>query len=788
MIHQKLRALSHGYQHSRNSLVRTNRLLTVFQGWQIVLVSHFAAFVLMFQNAFKPMSNTQRPLLHLLCLLLPAVCAANPASQAADAPIVTEAMRQEALKPTWVGDTDTLPPFPKPEPAKAFAELGQKIHQPDGSILRTPQEDWEGARKRMADDPYWTNWVQKKRNTIDNWMQRHHDRVQWRAGWWHDFVNPKDGAILVWTEEIPGEDVQVFRTLKGDEVELTPKLIASWVGQFRLKHTKNMAEAARLYRLTKEQRYLDWVVEQLDFYADNYEQWPLSWARKHPARLGIHCLDDAQLLCNMIEAARLVFDDVPAQKRQGWHKKLFAPQAEMLGESYHVIHNIAAWMRSAQAQVALLYDDEALWQSAVEAPYGLRDQLQRGITSDYFWYEQSMAYNSYVATAVLPTIVFAGLVGRGDDLIDEAAMVQNLLLSPLVIRFPDANRLPSPADTPGGAPRVPVSTLAAAARVIPTNIGVERAHLQPDWPTLIDPITQTPASQQPAGEQSSHSEQTAQSSLVEAPPVTSLNMESTRFAQLKQGPWQVFFHYGQVFRSHSQAEALNWSASFEETDVSHDPGTTGYGSKMTYGYFTRGLNHNVPLSGGEGQQNWNPGELLHFEPGDAQTPATATAKQQSYRDGIAAQRTLRIEGNTLIDETTLTRTAPGKPNSQWPAQRPDALPGLAFHIQGQPQLPDGFRPEPDFATDRAEAFSFWEDVRSVPLSGEVSIPIHFADGRVLNLEFICDQPLRLYQGSSPDHPPYCRSGFYLERETPLQVGEQLTFTTRLSPAENVPEE
>ena len=52
-------------------------------------------------------------------------------------------------------------------------------------------------------------------------------------------------------------------------------------------------------------------------------------------------------------------------------------------------------------------------------------------------------------------------------------------------------------------------------------------------------------------------------------------------AVLKFGKWQVFLHYGQPpIKSHLQAEVLNYSAYFCNADITHDPGTVGYGSPL----------------------------------------------------------------------------------------------------------------------------------------------------------------------------------------------------------------
>ncbi|MDR1282175.1 MAG: alginate lyase family protein, partial [Opitutaceae bacterium] len=204
-----------------------------------------------------------------------------------------------------------------------------------------------------------------------------------------------------------------------------------------------MVESANLWRLTRDPRYAEWTCAQLDFYADNYPRWPLR--KNGTARLGCQSLEDATWLAPLVDSARLVFDYAGETRRQAWFDKLLEPQAELLGKSHHYIHNISTWHRASAAQVALLYKDEALWTRAVDGPYGVREQIRRGVTSDYIWYEQAMGYNGYITVAMRPLLTLAGLTGKGERLRDEAAIVQNLLLAPAALRFPDGT-IPNPAD------------------------------------------------------------------------------------------------------------------------------------------------------------------------------------------------------------------------------------------------------------------------------------------------------------------------------------------------------
>ncbi len=233
-------------------------------------------------------------------------------------------------------------------------------------------------------------------------------------------------------------------------------------------------------------------------------------------------------------------------------------------------------------QVALVFAEPEMWRQALDGEYGLRQQIARRITSDYLWYEQSFGYNSYVVRAVLNLFTTAGLYGRTGELAAEMGIAENLMLSPIYLRFPDG-RAPNPADNASPPLRVPDrSTLAAAYRVFPTTLGLEAAAGTHSWDTLLDPALASavvrPA--KPAARTSRQAEGLPAGDGNALPPVVSRNLESSRMAVLKSGGWQVFFHYGQLTRSHAQAEPLNFAAFFRNADITHDPGTVGYGSPL----------------------------------------------------------------------------------------------------------------------------------------------------------------------------------------------------------------
>ena len=189
----------------------------------------------------------------------------------------------------------------------AFSEM--KVYSAEGRPWRNAEEDWDAAKQRVATNPSWQNWLTKEKAAVDAWIAKRSDRVSWICGWHHDFVSPKDAAYLTWTPEIPGEEVSFFHSPSDPHVEITPKLMAAWVYEFRIQHAEMMLRSARLYHLTGEKKYAEWSASQLDFYAEHYMEWTPQ-RKDQGARLYWQSLDVATSGFLYINTVRLIEDAI----------------------------------------------------------------------------------------------------------------------------------------------------------------------------------------------------------------------------------------------------------------------------------------------------------------------------------------------------------------------------------------------------------------------------------------------------------------------------------------------
>lgn len=652
-----------------------------------------------------------------------------------------------ALDRQTTPDLDLGMKFPKINPEKSFAEL--KVYDKNGHPWRQPMENWDNAKILISKDKGWISWYKTEREKTDQWMSGYKDRLEWVAGWWHDFVSPFDGTPLEWKAEMPGENNVVLRDKSGREIEVTEKLTAAWIYKFRTMNFEMIQNAARLYKLTNEKKYAEWACRQIDFYADSYLKWPLS-SRKDGARMFWATLDEGVALAKVADSIRLMGEFISSDRRESWRKTYFNPISKTLlhGENcfysewvYKYPNNMALWQCSAVAQIALASNDKELLKEAMDGPGGFRNQIEGGITSDYLENTQSPGYNNYYARAALGTFMMAGLLGRSNELDREMCIIQNILLSPIFIRWPD-DKIPALSDTMGRFSAFEKFEL--FKRIYPNMSKFGSENDQYTWDELLDPQLEISESKTP---------------LV-LPKVSSWLMESSRIAVLRKGDWQVLVQFGQLTRFHAQEEALQFMAYNGATDITSDPGTVQYGSKLHKGYFQRGLNHNVPLINGEGMSPiLQYGNLVSFRSDQIEVSLP------EFRPDASANRKISIVNNSMVDELSVSLKGDQPKNI-----------GMMLHLQGHVKLNNNFTPDDAFMSPpRTAPFKYLKDPSLADCVDSASWTVEYPNDKSMTVTIAVPGKFKVWHAFSPDTSPSAqRECFYVEKN-----GTAASFTTTI---------
>lgn len=626
-----------------------------------------------------------------------------------------------AFEPMAAGEyeAEAEPDLPGNDQIKAaFAEL--KAGEGGYTPARAAREYWDAARRHVARAPHWAAWLQQRTDWLNTWMALPRESADWVAGWVHDYIDPNTGVLLHWTPDRP-----IPPNEPGSE-----KLRAAWIAHNRIYNIDRVLDAARLFRLTGNTRYLDWAVSQLDFYADAYRGFPLqNWNGR--AQLMNQSLDEATRALVLIEAVRLLKPHVPTARADHWREGLFLPLAANLMASSREVHNIAVWHAAAVTLIGLEFEQTELIAFGKHSTLGLRSLLETGVSPDWFWYEHSLSYQEYTVQALVELLVGASLRGRLAEFARELWITQNLMIAPMTVRFANEDA-PTLNDSPPHRKAPNRKLWAAFRRVLPTWIGLDEAKNQLSWDTLLDPPK-------------------AVASVPPLPEVVSGPVPGLDAVQIVKEGWHALLRYGQKARFHAQQEALTYELQYGDTWILRDAGTVGYGSPLHKGYFSRAPAHNVPLVDGDGQSPWpSEGQLDEIAPDGS----FATASHPSYRPGVTATRRLAVEGSDFIDEVAVST------GSDTPHAIGVVLNTPCAVTADSPSIADGA------SLPTATAFRQWKDWAAYAAPGNWSGTLD-CSGHRFALDVSGPAMQRVYVGTVPDSVrPYTRRGIYVEGVAP----------------------
>lgn len=592
--------------------------------------------------------------------------------------------------------------------------------------VRYAREDWAGARARARRDRAVEEWVAGRQSRLEKWIADFNDKPADITGWPHDLVNEKSRLPVRWSPDMP------------EPPNITPlqrKIHGAWVFYRRKANINNILEAARLYRIGGNRRYLDWAAYQIDFYAENYDAWPINRFGGGYSQLMGQNLDEATSAVTLVNAARLMDDDVSRNRRKAWDDHLFLPMLRNLQRSNLGRNNISVWQASASAIIAIHLGLRNDYDSAIHGANGIDAMLSRGVLEDYTWFEPSSAYALYTVNALTQLFIAASLAGRGQDLRKEMLLTQNILLSYATMRFEDGH-LPATGDSSTKLLAFPQYILADSQRVIP----VHAPAMPLSWEQLLDP-GEIPPEPLPAENRSGI-------------------WKAAQLAMLRKAGWEIFFQYGQRTSSHAQRAALSYELRYRGTVISGAPGVAAYGSPLFLDYLRQSVAHNMPLIDGAGQANFEPGTLLDFA--DDHVAAT----HPGFGVNVQVSRRLEAGATAFVDHMAIA-TPDG-------AHRLGMVFNTGCKVGPARAMMSGRVPA-------GQGFSYWKEVWVSPAAAQWTAAFDCAGAR-FTFVLTSSVPGRVFLSSAPDSDGrMTRTAIYLEA-----TGVSLKTDIAISPSRSWP--
>ena len=115
-----------------------------------------------------------------------------------------------------------------------------------------------------ANGPRGKKLVAYLRENTARWMERFEDDPKIESGWGHVYFCSKCGTFLTFDLENPHQ----HRCSCCVQVMTGPEYDASWVYLYRYDALMSAVQAAALYRISEENKYLEYFKKVIGFYAE----------------------------------------------------------------------------------------------------------------------------------------------------------------------------------------------------------------------------------------------------------------------------------------------------------------------------------------------------------------------------------------------------------------------------------------------------------------------------------------------------------------------------------------
>ncbi len=608
--------------------------------------------------------------------------------------------------------------------------------------------DWGKIREKI--DKYeWARAVyEPMKQNCDWFVENWHDEVGRRQGWGHNYTCEKCGTGLKFDRERPIGQLCPHC----GHVNMGWRANDCWNCNYRGSADGNAYSAAILYRLTGEQKYVDYIKRILRFYLDNYQDLRV-WV-VHPMYLGRmtgqHLTDDGSVI-SLITAMTIIRDQLDDDFVARLGEGFFLRQARFLKPFCYYINNIPVWDLCAIATIGLFYKQPDLIEYAFKSEFGLINQVAKGITKDHFWYEGSVHYHFYCISPMTTLYYYALTSGYKADYLDEMGKIlKQMYIMPASMAFRNG-MLPNPND---GWPFLSLANNAGAydlADVCFDDSNVYDGRLpMPDHegrPQVNHGGMQRLLFGVMPEDYDKHPRPALQSRV----------WEDTNFCRLTKNDLEVFFKYGLIIGAHSHFDIMNMEICAFEDYVCYDISTNGYGSFL-FSWQQGTLSHMTVTADQADLPKKGRGRLLEFNADDAHIRAENT----DCYPGIDYTRDLRIEGDTLHDEFLCTGRD-GKNHTY----------DYTFYCLGELEYTFAAKPREAFI---GRLYDLLTDVREYRTDGDIDLSFEMADKRC-RVHIAGEPGTVLYVFDSPAQSADCRRrGLMIRREGAASTDYRVDYT------------
>ena len=503
-----------------------------------------------------------------------------------------------------------------------------------------------------------------------------------RAGYYHDYFCPDHAKQFEFDPESPHTHrCPVDGRRFGGE-----KLDSAWLWFVNNRLSTFAFESAVLGVATGRDEHLEAAWSILTQYARRYAGYEPDPDLHFSGRACFHALDEAVWLISLAWACDLVSGDGSRRDAGYVCANLLEPAADWIASRRRRrIHNIECWLNAALVTAGAVCGRGDLVEAAIDGPFGVREQIGRGVLGDGLWYEGSLSYHFYTLAALMWTS--RAFEAVRPDLARFPAM-ERMLLAAIDLSTADGS-LPSINDCWS-----PIDLTNRCGHAIPEPSGfyetgwawyrhrefaaaLQRAYmlrLRDSLWVLLEGRRELPENG-PARRR------------------LSAAFEDSGLAVLRGGSFQLILKYGRHGGVHGHYDKLGLSVYGEATALSPDLGTPGFGVGLSDRWYAHTASHNTVMIDGNPQPaGW--GSLLRFETaGKFQLVDAAVGWTKRPYAGVRFRRAVVLREPYFIDLFSVS--APESRRFDWVYHNEGS-----FRAGGESVMVDraeGAPPHPDFS-------------------------------------------------------------------------------------------
>lgn len=440
------------------------------------------------------------------------------------------------------------------------------------------------------------------------------DNYEWISGWIHDYYCDRDGSELIFDLN----NNKYFECPICNFKYTDEKRKKAWITKYRYKIFKLLEDYSKKYLENKNEEILTYIEEALNYYSLNYDKFKIHNkdgeifdainTSNRCGRITAQGLNEAMISIQVVNCINNISSYLDYETKKNVFNLLFFQIYELLKPQINKIHNICCYEMCAIAMMGIISNNKEMLEFAFNSPYSFYNQLDKGITKDYFWFEGSFHYHFFVLKPILELLKLAKTYDF--DISEKYYNIcKMMLIQGFKCSFDDCS-LPSPND---GWPNRHLSDYIDVYNLGNELFNDEFSNIK----KFINDKTNTMGTN---------------------------HFIDSGFSILKNEHWNIFVKYKDNNINHAHPDKLNIEIKNGNDFLTHDLSTSGYGSDISKNFYKKSYSHNTIVIDGN-NQNLECETII-----DSSSENMIDIRTKNVYDNVNISRKIQLLSNEIVDE------------------------------------------------------------------------------------------------------------------------------------------